>query len=271
MRYKTLLLALFAMASASAVYSQDQLFKKNGDMMEVKVTEISARTVSFKKASNLEGPTYTIPKGDVAKIIYENDSEDYFGEVEAQRKAANKKPVKYGHNIISAMPMQLMTEGVGVGLAYERVIDKAGILSFYLPVTTTIANFESYNTGMGGPRVGDTRGVYYFMPGLKFYPTGSKGVVRYAVGPNIVYRTGEEFTSTFFPMSPNGVQIQDVGWKRINTLGIIVSNSLNINPTPHLHLGLELGLGFTYWNSIGGSVTDPQGLVQFGFKMGYRF
>ena len=55
------------------------------------------------------------------------------------------------------------------------------------------------------------------------------------------------------------------------SLGMIVNNTLNINPTPHLYLGLELGLGVSYIDRIGGINYGSEGLAQFGFSVGYRF
>lgn len=269
MNFKTLLLTTVCAVSFTASIAQDKLYKKNGDMLEVKVTEITPRTISYKKHDNTNGPSYTINKADVAKIIYENASEDYFGEADQLKRNLNKKPVKYGNNIISAMPMQLLTEGVGVGIAYERVLDKGGILSFYLPVAMSLTNSSGRVTN---PQTGlvntENRPYYYIMPGLKFYPTGSKGVVRYAVGPNLTYFTGQRYD---FKYDNLGNTI-GVGWQTHNALGIMITNSLNINPTSRIHIGLELGLGFTYINKMDGiDVGQPDPLAQFGFKIGYRF
>lgn len=268
MSYKALLSTALALLVCHASYSQDKLYKKNGDMMEVNVTEITPRVVTFKKADNTNGPTYTINKADVARIEYDNGSEDVFGEVERDTKKLSKKPVKYGNNIISLMPMQLLTEGVGLGLAYERALDKNNILSFYLPVAVA---FTSFNNAPGGTTIGSSSPMFYFMPGLKFYPTGGKGVVRYSVGPNIAYVTGEEYVNELLYDQNGNIIGQNQGMMSKSALGIMVTNGLNINPTPHIHIGLELGLGFTYFNQVGNVNYNTRELVQFGFKMGYRF
>lgn len=266
MTHKKLILTLAGLFTLSNVFAQDQLYKKNGESLEVKVNEVTPRTISYKKYDNQDGPTYTIPKGDVSKIVYENGSEDYFGEPRPER--ATKK-VDYGNNILSVMPLQLTT-GVGVGIAYERVLDQENILSFYLPVTVAFTD-NSFDPIMGPTTGNSTRPTFYFMPGLKFYPTGGKGVVRYAVGPNLVYVQGERFLNDFIYDDFGNIIGQDVGWRTRTALGIMVNNSLNINPSARIHLGLELGLGFTYFNRVANRNTDVEGLVQFGFKVGYRF
>lgn len=266
MNFKTLLLTTISTAICLSAIAQDKLYKKNGDMVEVKVTEITGRTISYKRVDNTDGPTYTINKAEVAKIVYPNGSEDYFGEADAKRTNSGKKPMKYGHNIVSIIPMQLLTEGVGIGLSYERVIDKGGILSFYLPVAASLTQPTS-NAGNPPGTTTTTKPIYYFMPGLKFYPTGSKGIVRYAVGPNLTYLTGERYDFRYDNMG----NIVGVGWQQRSALGIMVTNSLNINPNTHIHLGMELGLGFTYMNRLAGVDMGTEALVQFGFKIGYRF
>lgn len=260
---KTLLLTIAAALGLNTTYAQDKLYKKNGDMTEVKVTEITARTVSYKKADNTGGPTYTINKADVSKIEYENGSEDFFAPTGESRPA--RKKVDYGNNIISIMPMQIMTYDVGVGIAYERVLDKAGILSFYLPFMVEFDGTNGRNAAIN-PN-GNTYPAYYIMPGLKFYPTGGKGVIRYAVGPNLAYRTAKEYDFKF----DNLGNIVGVGEQPRTMLGIMVTNSMNVNPTKNIHLGLELGLGFTYFNKLGGVEMGTEALAQFGFKIGYRF
>lgn len=269
MNFKTLLLSFVAVIAINTTYAQDKLYKKNGDMMEVSVTEITPRTITYKKTGNPEGPSYTINKGEVAKIIYPNGSEDYFGEAD-KKASGRKRNTKYGNNIISIMPLQI-TSNVGVGIAYERVIDKDGILSFYLPATIAfVSNAVDPVTGIA---TNNTRNnpTFYIMPGLKFYPTGGKGVVRYSVGPNLTYITGKEYVNNFIYDDMGNIIGQDIGDKQRSALGIMVTNGLNINPNAHLHLGLELGIGFTYFNKIGNVNDNSEPIAQFGFKLGYRF
>lgn len=269
MSFKTLLLTAISASVFGTLSAQDNLYKKNGDLMEVKIMEVNARTVSFKKTSNPDGPLYTINKGEVAKITYENGAEDVFGEVGTAKTRSSKKSHTYGNNIISFIPMEI-TSGVGIGLSYERAIDKENVLSFYMPVTMAFNDNNPTGTGTSTPSAPPT---YYIMPGLKFYPTGGKGIIRYGVGPNLAYVTGSRYSGGELIYDNNGNIIGQTpsGWKSRSALGIMVTNSLNINPNAHLHLGLELGIGFTYFNKLGGTNLNTDALGQFGFKIGYRF
>lgn len=267
MNLRKLVLSLICILLLGTSYAQDKLYKKNGDMIQVKVIEIETRTISYKKTDNPDGPSYTINKDDVAKIAYSNGTEDIFsnGRIEPSKPKQSKN---YGNNILSVMPMQI-TSNIGVGVAYERVLDKNAVLSFYMPVTVAFPVINDINTGNTAPPGGGP--TFFIMPGLKFYPTGGKGVVRYAVGPNLTYITGQKHVNDFIYDEFGNITGQDIGWRKRTALGIMITNGLNINPSEHIHMGLELGLGFTYFNTTNGVNSGTIPLAQFGFKIGYRF
>jgi hypothetical protein len=54
-------------------------------------------------------------------------------------------------------------------------------------------------------------------------------------------------------------------------LGAMINSSLNIVPTPQFYMGLDFGFGFSYLCRIDGINQGTKGLVQGGFKLGYRF
>lgn len=157
-------------------------------------------------------------------------------------------------------PIHFSEDGVGFSLSYERGIDDGGIVTFVLPVAAT---FNMTNAAY-------TNSMFYFMPGLKFYPTSNKGKVKYAVGPSLVVGGGivhnEYLYNTYYPYSYNYVS-QD---QQKFLLGVMVNNSLNFLPAPHLYLGLEFGFGFSYINRVEGYNEGVSGIVQGGFKIGYR-
>ncbi len=61
------------------VAAEDIIVLTNGDIVRAKVMEISQTEVKYKKASNLDGPVYTVSKADVLSINYENGESDKFG------------------------------------------------------------------------------------------------------------------------------------------------------------------------------------------------
>ena len=175
---------------------------------------------------------------------------------------------------IAIAPFQFSENGVGVGLSYERALDPDGIVSVYLPVIATWSlnrrdnYYGSYNPNYNNNQ---SNSMYYFMPGIKFYPTGM-GRVRYAVGPSAVLGVGQKVTdgTTYDPYY--GYPVNTYGTLENRLLfGMMINNSLNIHATAHLYIGAELGLGFTYFDRVNNYNEGVKPLVQGSFKIGYTF
>src|SRR6187551_358256 len=66
-----LILILFSMICCQ-LKSQDLIIKTNGDSIKAKVTEVGTNAVSFKKANNIDGPTFVEFKSDIVMIKYAN-------------------------------------------------------------------------------------------------------------------------------------------------------------------------------------------------------
>ena len=179
-------------------------------------------------------------------------------------EAAPASPVKAssGDHILAIAPIQFTENGVGLSFSYEKGIDKGGIVSYYLPIITT------FNLNNNVDHGDHQDAMFYFAPGIKFYPTSSHGTVKYAIGPSLVIGAGEKTTSSYYN---NGVPYLEYNTQSKFILGVIVNNSLNINPTPHFYLGIDFGFGFTYINRVGGNNDGLNGIVQSGFKIGYKF
>jgi hypothetical protein len=170
-----------------------------------------------------------------------------------------KKPKKKKYDkLVYLAPIQFTENGFGFGFGFEQVIDKDGIVAYTLPFigTFNLAKDDYYGNHNTDP-------MYYFMPGLKFYPTGCKGKVKYALGPSVVAGFGK--TSNY----NDYYYIRQQRDKFV--LGVMINNSMNINVTKSIYMGMELGFGFTYINQSNGVRQGMSGLVQGGFKMGYKF
>lgn len=285
MQLKGLLLSAFALISLSAT-AQDKIYKRNGDVMDVKVKEVNTRNISYKKADNPDGPDYVINRADVEKIRYNNGSEDYMDDRRMRpgpggnNDSRPSRNIDWGNNIMSLAPINIGDEGFGVGIAYERSLDENGYISFYLPVNMVFgAPNDANRFSSSGVSYTRSRSIVQIMPGIKFYPTGNKGKVRYAVGPQLSYETGtktEEQTNPIIdPNNPNSYW--QIGDAKVQKFGIMVNNSLNMSPNGKIYIGLDLGLGLTYINKMENLFTGQmreQGtrqLAQFNFRIGYRF
>lgn len=76
------------MAVGASVYAQDVLYFKNGQQQTGQVLTVEPQTVSYKKAENPTGPTYVVPKSELAKIMYANGSQDVW-DVQPNPSASN--------------------------------------------------------------------------------------------------------------------------------------------------------------------------------------
>jgi hypothetical protein len=62
----------------SALYAQDIITKTDGTDIQAKVTEVGDSQVTYKKYSNLEGPTYKINISDILMITYQNGEREMY-------------------------------------------------------------------------------------------------------------------------------------------------------------------------------------------------
>lgn len=86
------LIALAAMCMASSYASaQDLIVKKDGAVIQAKVTKVGTSEVEYKKWSNQDGPQYSIAVADILAINYQNGEKETFENVSA---GGNGQPTK---------------------------------------------------------------------------------------------------------------------------------------------------------------------------------
>lgn len=102
---KHLIAVMLSMASA-LVMADDVIVFCNGDVVIGKVEEISSKTVSYKKAGNLQGPSYTVAKKELLSILYENGTTDHLTDpikVEKDRKTEKPSSLKFCPQVAMAL------------------------------------------------------------------------------------------------------------------------------------------------------------------------
>jgi hypothetical protein len=277
MQAKKFLIAMLLVAVCGLAHAQDKVYTRDGNVIAAKIKSVYLDNVTYLRNDNLTGPDYVIAKDDVEKIVYNNGMTEVFN---TSRFRMPHPPMHHRHhsaradsaragmqNLLSIAPLQFTENGLGFAVSYERNIDKNGIVAFYVPVIATFSTNDHYDYNTGQDIPAGQNYMLYAMPGIKIYPTGSFGVVKYALGPSLVVATGQKATDIYDP---------NVGYTQTRSethtmLGVVINNSLNINPGTHLHLGLEFGFGFTYLNVLGGVNQNTTGFVQGSFSIGYRF
>ena len=83
-KFLALLLALLP----AAMFAQDLIVLKSGNIIEVKVMEISPTEIRYKRFDHLDGPVIVIPVVDVLSIRYENGRVDIISQVTTDRQGS---------------------------------------------------------------------------------------------------------------------------------------------------------------------------------------
>ncbi len=185
---------------------------------------------------------------------------------------AQEKPNVSGNlpNIISVIPFQFTENGLGFGASYERIVDKKGMIAVYIPVMATfnVANSNRiYDYNTGNYSTGKADAMYYAMPGIKFYPTGSHGIIKYAVGLSAVVANGKMSTDL---TNLHGLNVTEKVSPHFIAGGML-QNSVNVNTGKNVYMGAEVGVGSSFVNRSGNSDLGNKFLIQGGLKVGYRF
>ncbi|MBC7861847.1 MAG: hypothetical protein IAF38_02660 [Bacteroidia bacterium] len=58
--------------------AQDTIYMKNGDKLNAKILEVGVYEIKYKKTQNIDGPTYTSLKNEVALIEYKNGFKEVY-------------------------------------------------------------------------------------------------------------------------------------------------------------------------------------------------
>ena len=82
---KLILTILITIISCIECFAQDVITKKNNEIIEATVIEVSAAEIKYTKYKNRDSTIYTILKSDVIIIRYEDGMHDIFNEAELNK------------------------------------------------------------------------------------------------------------------------------------------------------------------------------------------
>ena len=80
---------VLSLCLSSLIYAQDVIVLNDGSSIISKVLEVGSTDVKYKKWSNLEGPTYAVPKTEILSINYQNGEKDSFKQVANMNPQSN--------------------------------------------------------------------------------------------------------------------------------------------------------------------------------------
>ena len=102
---KKILSLIFLLCAVISVSAKDVIVKKNADVVEAKILEISSSEIKYKKLSNPNGPTFSIKISEVSSVIYENGEVESFTkkkQLEDKQVVENKSTNNTSMNSISS-------------------------------------------------------------------------------------------------------------------------------------------------------------------------
>jgi len=103
---KQLLMSMTLTLISFYLYSQDVIIGNDGTSEVAKVLEVGESEIRYKKFSNLEGPSYTMPLKDIARINYENGSSDEF-ETESTAPEIVQTEPEAKENVLSGIEINM--------------------------------------------------------------------------------------------------------------------------------------------------------------------
>lgn len=145
MKYSIFLLALLAGFSLSC-FSQDKIYRKNGKTTLAKIIEVSASEIKFRLYENPDGPVYILERDRIKRIVYENQTEEKFGEEDVNDTEQYKDDLSKLIKINFFSPLYGYTEigyekSLGVGRALEFSVGGIGIGKSTI-LTTYVGNIN---------------------------------------------------------------------------------------------------------------------------------
>ena len=158
-------------------FSQDRIFRKNGEVLKVKITEIGVSEIKYKLFEEPEGPVYAIEKERLLKIVLEN------GRTEAY-KTNLKDPELYIEQSKHAIKFNFLSPLFGhTWLAYEKSLKPGRSLELSLSLI-----------GLGKDISSDD---YYYDPSTNMSHQYSRNSAGAAVGFGYKFiRTPDFFSNT---------------------------------------------------------------------------
>jgi hypothetical protein len=252
---KKVILALFILIVATGFksISQDIMYKTDGAKEEVKVLEITGNDISFKKFSNLAGPTYTVHRSEVVLIIYENGEHDVITPV-TEEKAQQDTILNqdFEPNILAIHLFDVVFGDIG--FSYERIIND-GMIGIKIPLAFGFYGEEEHNP------IYEFDNLFYSGLGINFYP-GGQGKARYFVGPQFrfgkgrswdYYSSEQEYHEDFFYIK------------------YLVDNGVMLTPFKNLSIEIIGTVGIRYISDPPNGMSRVQPTGQFAINLGLRF
>ncbi|HEX8041556.1 MAG TPA: hypothetical protein VF490_20550 [Chryseosolibacter sp.] len=86
---KTTITLVTCFCCIGVCFSQDVITTTNGEDIQAKILKVGTDEIEYKKSDNPDGPVFTMSKSEVRSIVYENGTQDVFGDRPQQPRFSN--------------------------------------------------------------------------------------------------------------------------------------------------------------------------------------
>ncbi|NDC40336.1 MAG: hypothetical protein EBZ77_02135 [Chitinophagia bacterium] len=279
---KKIAFLLLLAACVINVHAQDHIYKVDGGVIEARIVAVHPHTIWFTLWNSSSQAQQSIRKSDVLKLVYQNGREETYlqqqttnhaliGRFRYQNGGEANLPLK--SNLLSISPIAFSEDGAGLGVSYEKGLGKDGYIAYCLPFSVSISHPEkaSYPANYNGNTAGRNNDyMFYFTPGIKVYPSGYKGWLKYSIGPSLVLGAGRK-TQTDDRYT---YVLPDPLYYKVSTkflVGILLNNSVTYNLSTHYSIGADLAFGLSYLDLLDSKGQGMNGVVQGGVRFGIRY
>ncbi len=161
---KIVAILFFTLCLSNFAKSQDLIYKKNKEVLVVKIIEVGIDEIKYKDFSKQDGMTLVIAKAEVYKVKYENGKEQIFlDEME--------NPNNYANNKRSAIKIDFLAPMFGqFTMGYERSLNPGSSIELQLSIIGAGVQSDEHFSARGTfIRVG-----YKFIKSPDFYLRGMR-------------------------------------------------------------------------------------------------
>jgi len=210
--------AVFLLAGICSAAAQDLIILRDGNIIEVKVEEISPTEIRCKRFNNLDGPTIVIPVADVLSIRYENGTSEIYNAVTSTMQPRPNTPALDPSRFLFSVnvnPISAAIMGAALGFEFSKGSFNSEI-NFIIPSLSlayesgfgVIAAFNFFgHSRIGGVYAGAGIGYLYIISYDDYLKEsidkehlltfGINSGYKFVTKSGIYFRTGAYFGSTF--------------------------------------------------------------------------
>ncbi len=153
----------------SMSYAQDVIVKNTKEKIEAKILKIGENEVEYKKASNLNGPIYTIKKDEIFIVLYANGEQESFDKIKQKVHMGDSDEIITEDETDSAYDTE--------GLLYFKLNtwrkDQYQIGKYKSDINTIICSDVSYETFLTQMKIYDFNSYESFLSNKRNYNIGS--------------------------------------------------------------------------------------------------